>query len=46
MDFRVMAAVTAAITAERVAPAGVRVARATGVVIVGGGLSLIARALW
>jgi predicted metal-binding membrane protein len=44
MDLRVMAAVTAAITAERLAPAGVRVARATGVVIVGAGLLLIVRA--
>jgi predicted metal-binding membrane protein len=44
MDLRVMAAVTAAITAERLAPAGVRVARVTGVVIVGVGLLLIVRA--
>jgi predicted metal-binding membrane protein len=44
MDLRAMAVVTAAITVERLAPAGERVARAIGVVIVGGGLLLIARA--
>jgi hypothetical protein len=44
MDLRVMAVVTAAITAERIAPAGERVARAIGVVVVGSGLCLIARA--
>jgi len=44
MDLRVMAAVTAAITVERLAPAGERVARAVGVVVVGTGLFLIARA--
>jgi predicted metal-binding membrane protein len=44
MDLRVMAVVTAAITAERLAPAGERVARAVGVVVVGMGLCLIARA--
>jgi predicted metal-binding membrane protein len=44
MDLRVMAAVTAAITVERVAPAGVRAARVTGTVVVGAGLFLIARA--
>jgi len=44
MDLRVMAVVAAAITAERLAPAGVRVARATGVVVAGAGLFLIARA--
>jgi predicted metal-binding membrane protein len=44
MDLRVMALVAAAITVERVAPAGERVARAVGVVIVGAGLFLIARA--
>jgi predicted metal-binding membrane protein len=44
MDLRVMAVVTAAITVERLAPAGERVARATGVVIVGAGVLLIARA--
>jgi predicted metal-binding membrane protein len=46
MDLRAMAIVTAAITAERLAPAGERVARAVGAVSVGAGLLLIARALW
>jgi predicted metal-binding membrane protein len=44
MDLRAMAVVTAAITVERFAPAGERVARAIGVVINGAGLLLIARA--
>jgi predicted metal-binding membrane protein len=44
MDLRAMAVVTAAITVERLAPAGERVARATGAVVVGAGLLLIARA--
>ena len=44
MDVRVMAAVTTAITAERLAPGGVRVARAIGVVVVATGLLEIARA--
>jgi predicted metal-binding membrane protein len=44
MDLRAMAVVTAAITAERLAPAGERVARATGIFVVGAGLFLIARA--
>ncbi|HEY2627829.1 MAG TPA: DUF2182 domain-containing protein [Usitatibacter sp.] len=44
MDLRAMAVVTAAITVERVAPAGERVARAIGAVVVGAGLFLIARA--
>jgi len=44
MDFRAMAVVTAAITVERVAPAGERIARAIAVVVVGAGLFLIARA--
>ena len=44
MDLRAMAVVTAAITVERLAPAGERVARVTGVVIVVAGLFLIARA--
>ncbi len=43
-DLRVMAAVGAAITAERLAPAGERIARATGAVAVGAGLLLVARA--
>jgi predicted metal-binding membrane protein len=38
MDLRVMAVVTAAITVERLAPVGERVARAIGVVAVGAGL--------
>jgi predicted metal-binding membrane protein len=45
MDVRAMAVVAAAITVERLAPAGERVARAIGAVIVGGGLLLIARAI-
>jgi predicted metal-binding membrane protein len=44
MDLRAMAVVAAAITVERLAPAGERVARAVGAVIVGAGLFLIARA--
>lgn len=44
MDPRVMALVTAAITAERLAPAGERVARAIGAVVVAAGAFLIARA--
>jgi len=45
MDLRVMALVTAAITAERLAPNGERIARALGLVVVGIGLLLIARAV-
>jgi predicted metal-binding membrane protein len=44
MDLRAMAVVAAAITIERLAPAGERVARAIGAVAVGAGLFLIARA--
>ena len=44
MDLRAMAVVTVAITVERLAPAGERVARATGAVVVIAGLVLIARA--
>jgi predicted metal-binding membrane protein len=44
MDLRAMAVVAAAITVERVAPAGERVARAIGAVAAGAGLFLIARA--
>jgi predicted metal-binding membrane protein len=44
MDLRAMAAVTAAITVERLAPAGERVARVIGAAAVGAGLLLIARA--
>jgi len=44
MNVRLMTIMTAAITIERLAPAGERVARAIGVVIVAAGLLLIARA--
>ncbi len=44
MDLRAMAVVAAAITAERLAPAGPRVAHAIGAVLVGAGLFVIARA--
>jgi predicted metal-binding membrane protein len=44
MDFRAMVVVAAAISAERLAPAGERVARAIGAVVVVAGLFLIARA--
>lgn len=44
MDLRAMAGVTAAITLERLAPAGERVARAIGAVAIGAGLLVIARA--
>jgi predicted metal-binding membrane protein len=44
MDLRAMAVVTAAITAERLAPAGERVARGIGAVVVAAGLLLIGRA--
>jgi predicted metal-binding membrane protein len=44
MDLRVMTVVTAAITLERLAPAGERVARAIGTLVVGAGILLIARA--
>jgi len=44
MDLRAMAAVAAAITVERLAPAGDRVARAIGAMIVSAGLLLIMRA--
>ena len=44
MELRAMAVVAAAITVERLAPAGERVARAIGAVAVGAGLFLIARA--
>jgi len=45
MDLRAMAAVTAAITAERLAPASEDVARGLGAIGLGIGLFLIARAL-
>jgi predicted metal-binding membrane protein len=41
MDLRAMAVVAAAITVERLAPAGERVARAIGAVVVGAGLFLL-----
>jgi predicted metal-binding membrane protein len=44
MDLRAMAVVMAAITVERVAPDGERVARSLGAIVVGAGLFLIARA--
>src|SRR6266705_4238343 len=44
MNVLAMALVAAAITVERLAPAGERVARATGAVALGAGLFLIARA--
>ena len=46
MDLRAMAGVTAAITVERLAPAGERIARAIGAVVAGAGLFLIANAAW
>ena len=45
MDLRAMVIVGAAITIERLAPAGERVARGTGVVLVGAGLFLVAQAV-
>jgi predicted metal-binding membrane protein len=45
MDLRAMAVVAAAITVERLAPAGARVARAIGAVVVAAGVFLIARAV-
>jgi predicted metal-binding membrane protein len=44
MDLRAMAVVTAAITAERLTPAGARVAQVTGAIAIEAGLFLIARA--
>ena len=44
MDVRVMAVVATAITAERLAPGGARVARAVGIIVVAAGLVQIARA--
>lgn len=43
MDLRAMALVTAALAAERLAPAGQRVARVIGVIVIGIGLFLITR---
>jgi predicted metal-binding membrane protein len=45
MDLRVMAAVTAAITVERLAPEGERVARTIGAVVVVAGLVMLVRAM-
>jgi hypothetical protein len=45
MDLRMMAIVASAITAERLAPAGVPVAQITGVLMAGAGLFLIGRAV-
>ncbi len=45
MDLRVMAAVTVVIAAERLAPAGERVARITGVPVIVAGLFALARSL-
>ena len=45
MDLRVMAAVMAAITAERLAPSGQRAARGIGVVVVAVGVVMIGRAV-
>ncbi len=44
MDLRIMIAVTAAITAERLAPSGQRVAQAIGAVGLVAGLFVITRA--
>ncbi|MES1164980.1 MAG: DUF2182 domain-containing protein [Verrucomicrobiota bacterium] len=44
MDLRAMIAVAAAVTLERLAPAGERFARAIGAVVVGAGVLLLARA--
>jgi len=44
MDLRAMAAVTAAITLERFAPAGERIARVIGAIVVMAGVLLVARA--
>jgi predicted metal-binding membrane protein len=45
MDVRVMAATTAAITLERLAPAGERIAQGIGMIVVAGGLLLVVRAV-
>jgi hypothetical protein len=44
MDLRAMAVVAAAITGERLAPAGERLARVVGAVVVAAGFLLIVRA--
>lgn len=45
MDLRAMAVVAAAITLERLAPAGRRVAQAIGVIVIVAGVALIVRAI-
>ncbi len=45
MDLRAMLAVTAAVTLERLAPAGERFARAIGAVVMGAGVLLLVRAV-
>jgi predicted metal-binding membrane protein len=45
MDLAAMAVVTAAITVERVAPGGERIARAAGIATLVAGALLLARAL-
>jgi predicted metal-binding membrane protein len=45
MDLRAMAVVMAVVTAERLAPAGERVARGIGAIVVAAGLFLVARAI-
>jgi predicted metal-binding membrane protein len=44
MDLRAMAIVATAITVERLAPAGERITQAIGIIVIGAGLFLIARA--
>jgi predicted metal-binding membrane protein len=44
MDLRAMAAVTLAISVERLAPGGLRAARFTGFVLVAAGMFLVMRA--
>ena len=44
MDLRAMVVIAAAITVERLVPAGERVARGTGVVLIAAGAFLVARA--
>jgi len=46
MDLRGMAVVAAAITAERLASAGARIARSVGVIMLGAGAVQLAQALW
>ena len=46
MDLRMMVVVAIAITAERLAPAGIRVAQTIGALAIGAGLFLTARALF